>query len=353
MKRIWRLLVPLFCLCLLLCGCSMMDGEYVSVTPNRPHGQNSTEEEIMVSSYQQVQDVLSEMVESGVQDGVMYITNVSDIQATYFISTAIAYIRTENPIGVYAVNRITYEIGTNMGKRAIAVKITYNHNRSEILRIKQVRYMEEATDLVRVALENYESSTVIKVKNYTDLDLVQFVEDYVSEHPDTCMEMPQVTVSFYPNFGYERVMEIFFTYQSGRDTLRLMQQSVSDVFMSARFYVDPHSENSEKFSHLYSFLMERYEYTIETSITPSYSLLRHGVGDSKAFASGYAAMCRQVGLTCEVISGTKAGEAWHWNAIRDGDTVYHLDLLECKASGYYTVKTEEEMTGYVWDYTNY
>jgi hypothetical protein len=89
-----------------------------------------------------------------------------------------------------------------------------------------------------------------------------------------------------------------------------MQAYVQPVFSSASLYVSGESEQNTKFDMLYTFLMQRNTYRQERSITPAYSLLRHGVGDSKALASVYAAMCRQANLDCRVIFGTRYGEPW-------------------------------------------
>ena len=352
MKAALKISVPFLCLCLLLSGCSLwMDGEYSSITPNRSQGEENTEDVVSVGSYQQICDALTEIVEDGVLENIFYTTGMTDRQIEYYMDMAIDYILRMNPVGAYAVEEITYDIGTNMGKQAIALNISYNHNRSEILRIKQAKDMNDVQALIRVSLENCASGLTVMVKNYQAKDLVQFVEDYANQNPQVCMEMPQVSVSLFPELGQERVIEILFTYQNSRDTLRTMQQAVGDVFQSAHLYINPGAESSEKYLQLYSFLMERYEYTIETSITPAYSLLRHGVGDSKAFATVYAAICRQAGLDCQVVSGTKAGEAWHWNVLKTDGVNYHLDLLECNAAGMFFLKTEEEMVGYVWDYS--
>ena len=97
--------------------------------------------------------------------------------------------------------------------------------------------------------------------------------------------------------------------------------------------------------------MERFDYTLETSITPAYSLLGHGVGDSKAFATVYAAMCRRADLECLVITGTRDGEPWTWNMVCDDGTYYHLDLLSSHRG--FQELTDNEMEGYVWDYSAY
>ena len=132
-----------------------------------------------------------------------------------------------------------------------------------------------------------------------------------------------------------------------------MQNQVQRVFSSAELYVNSDATDSQKYSQLYTFLMERYDYTIGTSITPAYSLLVHGVGDSEAFATVYRAMCRQAGLECEMISGTKNGEPWHWNLIYVEDQWLHVDLLEASAQGEFQSLESEAMQGYVWDYSAY
>ena len=127
-----------------------------------------------------------------------------------------------------------------------------------------------------------------------------------------------------------------------------MQENVQEIFNNLPIIGET---DLERYAGLYSFLMERHNYTLATSITPPYSLLRHGVGDSKAFASVYAAMCEEIGLDCQVVSGTRAGEAWYWNAIADGDLYYHLDILQCSQTGSFQMMTESQMGEYVWDYS--
>ena len=99
--------------------------------------------------------------------------------------------------------------------------------------------------------------------------------------------------------------------------------------------------------------MERFDYKIETSITPVYSLLRYGVGDSKAIAMVYSIMCQNAELPCQVVSGTKNGEAYYWNLIHFEDTDCHVDLLACSEAGEFSVMYPENMPGYVWDYSVY
>jgi hypothetical protein len=188
---------------------------------------------------------------------------------------------------------------------------------------------------------------------FKESDLLQVVEDYMEENPNIVMELPQVAVGVYPDTGSSRILEVKFTYETSRDSLRQMQQQVRRVFASAQLYISSDATNEQKYAQLYTFLMERFDYQVQTSITPAYSLLNHGVGDCEAFATVYAAMCRQAGLDCHMVSGTKHGQSWYWNIIREDGVNYHVDLLQCYENGQFQRLQDSAMEGYVWDYSAY
>lgn len=349
-----RLVVLILMAALLLSGCSAwLDGEYHSVKPHAFEGAKLSDDIVKVSSYFELRSALLEMVNSGSQQSTFYITGFGLDAVDQYMNAAVMYVFENSAIGAYAVDAIDFECGTSGGNPAIAVDISYIHGRQEILRIKNTTNMDEVKSIISAALSNCDASTVIKVQNYEDLDVELFVQEYVNANPHLCMQLPQVSASIYPEEGNERVLEISFTYQISRDTLRTMQNTIAPIFSAAELYVQSSDSESQKYEQLYSFLMERFDYKIETSLTPAYSLIRYGVGDSSAFARVYSTMCRNADLYCSVVSGTKNGEAYHWNIIRYDGTDYHVDLLECSEAGEFVVMVPEMMDGYVWDYSGY
>lgn len=340
-------------LCLLLCGCTWMDGSYLSVTPHQEQSSGIQGKDRRASNYLELRNALEEMVDIGAESAVINVAEYRQELVADGIANAAVYAKERYPLGAYAVEDISYEIGTGGGQPAISVNISYIHGRSEIRKIQSAADMTAAREQVTNALENCDDTVVIWVKSYEAADLVQTVEDYAKENPNTVMEIPQVAVGIYPDAGSSRIVEVKFTYETSRDSLRLMQQQVRRVFASAQLYINSDAENAQKYAQLYTFLMERFDYEVQTSITPAYSLLSHGVGDGETFATVYAAMCRQAGLDCQPISGTKDGQSRHWNIIREGDVNYHVDLLRCSELGQFQWLTDEQMEGYVWDYTAY
>lgn len=351
MKRIAMMLMAV---CLFLSGCSLMSGEHLSVTPHEsPVAGNQTPNR-SVSDYGELKAVLEAMVQAGTESMVVNVARYNQKLLDNGVKTAVTHLKENFPLGAWAVEDVEYEIGTGGGQRVISVNISYIHGRSQIRQVRKVSDMEELEAQMAASLEECADSAVFLVEEYDRKDLVQMVEDYAAVHPNTVMEIPAVAVGVYPDGeSGTRVVEVDFTYQTSRESLRQMQNQVRRVFASAELYINSDSTEMQKYSQLYTFLMERFDYTIDTSITPAYSLLVHGVGDSEAFASIYGAMCRQAGLECKAISGTKNGAAWYWNMIQVDNRWYHVDLLEASAAGAFACYENEQMQGYVWDYSAY
>ena len=348
-----RTLLPLFfALGLLLGGCGWLNGSFVSVTPHEAPKQVAHADTITAANYKDFLAALKQLVAAGTEVAAIHVEEYPEKALEVGVRRAVYNVMHNDPIGAYAVEDIQYEIGSSSGLPAVSIAVTYRHNSTELQRIRRAVSIPQVQIIVANALESYEAGIVLLVGQYEDTDFSQFVQDYAREHPETIMEVPQVTQALYGT-GESRVVELIFSYQTSRDSLRRMQAQVKPVFESAVLYVSGDGDDYQKFSQLYAFLMERFDYKLETSITPSYSLLRHGIGDSRAFAQVYAAMCRDAGLTCMTVTGTRDGEPWTWNIILDGEEYYHVDLLRCSERGKYRELMDEEMEGYVWDYSDY
>lgn len=354
MKRAAAVTIIFILLCSVLGGCSFWTtGDYLSVTPHEAQVEITGDTIVEVTSYAQLRNALRDLVEGCCESGIISITSFSNATVDFYVDTAIRYVIQDTAIGGYAVDEINYEIGTNRGATVVAVDIEYRHSRAEVLGMQQVRNSDEMMQAIASALEENEPYLVICTDNYEALDFVQFVQEYANSNPDLVMEQPQVGACLYPDRGSKRIVELTFTYLTDRDALQQMQERVEEVFTSAELYVKETTQVKDIYSRLYSFLMERNDYNLKTSITPAYSLLQHGVGDSRAFANVYAAMCRHAELDCKVISGTRDAEPWCWNLVRFRGNYYHVDLLRCNENGAFKMLRGSEMTGYVWDYSAY
>lgn len=337
---------------LALTGCGWMDGEYVSVVPHEEQSVTMRTDTVSVSNYAQLVSVMEQLVTACSESCVIDVSGYSQNAVERAMNLVCRYIREVYPLGAYAVEEVRYELGTNSGRPAVAVSISYRRSRTEVQRLRKKADMEGVAVTVRTALDDHASRVAVLVDQYAPMDFVQLVRDYARENPQRVMEIPEVSEGIYGT-GTSRVVELSFTYQNSREALRQMQAQVRPVFEAAALYVSGEGSQKQKLAQLFSFLMERFDYKQETSITPSYSLLCYGVGDCRAFAEVYAAMCRRAGLECLVVTGTRAGEPWTWNIVANDGYYFHVDLLRCAAEGGFRERIDTEMEGYVWDYSTY
>ena len=349
MRRI--VVCVLACLCSLsLFGCGLwMDGDYVSVEPHAQQYVHMATADLEASSYEQLVGALKKLAAEGLDTGIVFLVDMTPEVAKSYMETAVRDVLDTDPICVYAVEDIQYDVGQNSGRDAIAVNITYTKSRSDLLRIHYVETVDGAKQIIHENLKEHNGSVTIRVDSYQDTDFASVVHKCAESSPEYVMEQPSVMVAVYPENGDSRIVELVFTYQTDHATLTHMQEIVYPVFFSAQLYVQGDSQPAEKYSRLYAFLMERSAYKQEASVTPTYSLLQDGIGDSRAFSCVYARMCNMAGLECYVIHGTKNGTPWTWNMVKAGENYAYVDLLRCRENRLFRLRTESEMYEYEWD----
>lgn len=346
-----RLLCMALCLCVVLSGCSLFDGRYVRVTPHMDLNTQNRSQTYSASDFDSLCEVLHKLVTSCTVNAAIYVDTMPENSRQRLLDAAKRYILETDSIGAFALESVSLELGYNRGRPAVAAEMDYRKSDVEIRQIKETPDLAGAKNEISSALKACKPRLALNIIDYSETDFAQMVTDLARENIQNVMEQPYTTEEVFGT-GTTRLVELVFTYENSRDTLRSMQSQVQPIFNSATLYVSGDSTELQKFSHLYAFLMERFDYILETSITPAFSLLIHGVGDSRTFALVYDAMCRNAGLSCETVTGTRSGEPWIWNRIVCDGEVGYVDLLACVQGSGFRVLSVEEMSGYVWDYTD-
>ncbi len=336
---------------LLLSGCGWMDGSYVSVTPHQVGlSQGGDGNARSIGSYMELRSALISLIDEGSAKGLFSLTEYPRETVREDMERAIQYATGTYPVGAYAVESIDYDVGTGLGASAMSVDIVYRRSREELAEIRTVRWISGAQDAIADAMDECAEKLVLQISGYRDTDFTAFVREYGQLYPDRVMEIPSITARVYPERGDTRVVEILFFYMTDREELRAMREQVQPVFSSAALYVSGQASDQIKFSQLHAFLTERFDYQLEFSVTPSYSLLCQGVGDSRAFSQVYTAMCTRIGLKARSVRGTRGGEKHWWNLVNIDGAWYHVDLL---GSWQFEPRTDAQMEGYEWDRADY
>ena len=123
MKRLLFLLA----LCLGLCGCdSVFDGSYHSRTFHEEQGSH-IQSTITATDISTLQAVMENLVSTGTVNAVINVTDFDSGTVKSAMKAVSDYIRTSYPLGAWAVDDLSYEIGSSGGMQAISVSITYLH----------------------------------------------------------------------------------------------------------------------------------------------------------------------------------------------------------------------------------
>ncbi len=172
-----RAVLALLALSVLLGGCSWMDGDYLSVVPHQEQLSASQTGSLSAASYHQLRRVLSDLVAAGTENAVIRVAEYPQDKVEADMGSAVRYIRELLPLGAYAVEDVTYEIGTGGGQPAISVTISYIHGRSQIRKIQNVLDMDEAEHIIGQVLRQCSDGVVLLVENYAERDNAQLLED--------------------------------------------------------------------------------------------------------------------------------------------------------------------------------
>lgn len=348
--KIARIAAALLCI-LVFSGCSRMyDGSYTSVTPHSvPSEAPATQEKHAAKDRDELYAVVEKLVHNGLTGAVIDVATYDPSRLEEDAQWVNGAVLKYDPIAAYAVEKISFDRQTRESKAVLAVTVKYRNDRSQVRLIQYVNNTQTAAAVVRQALDRCEERLVMYIHDYSPMDFGKIVEDYARTMPQMVMECPRVTVGIFPEQGMTRVVELKLSYRTDRATLLQMQEEVQTVFESAKLYVSGSEEPVQLYEQLGAFLMSRYDYQVDSTATPAYDLLCQGIGDSRAFASVYAAMCKQSGMECIVVSGEKNGQSYVWNMVCVDGEYYHVDLMEPE----FRFCTDRQMSGYAWDFEKF
>ncbi len=344
MKRAALLLLLLF-----LTGCSLAPDAYRSVTPHAgTSDQTENPDAVVVETYGELKQAILSFVEAGITDGTIRAVNYDgDVEED--LADAAYEVAKLEPLGAYAVDYMTHDCTLIVSYYEIGIHITFRRTVREIAAIQPVSTRSALITRVEEAAAGLRERVTLEVSGYWEPDIPALVENYCDAHPDTMLERPQVTVSVYPDSGFERIVEVNFSYLNQPETLRSMVTEVRDAVHNAAEYIRYRQTDREKLALLFTFLTERFPYAAGKTVTPLYDALCTGTASDVGLATAWQLICDEAGMECYTVEGLYQGESHIWNVVGLDGEYRHLDLarsvLEDEALRLYT---DLEMTGYYW-----
>lgn len=323
-----RIMCCVLCILLMLSGCGLfLQDAYVVVEPHQEDRRKSQDETITVSSYSGLKNAILNLIEDGVKNGEIC---AESYQGTLDedLSQAVYEVAQISPLGVFAVEHMTYDYSRIVSYYEIHLNITFRRTVEEIASIVYVTGMDAVRKKVTDAMENYEPALILRVGNYEYLDIAELTKSIYEEHPEFSLELPETSVESYPNTGTQRILEIKFSYRYDREKLLECQASLGQQMEQlSRLYGSTQSDMTNA-RRLYkrvgrdAVLLENASEPLQES---AYGLLVEGEATSYGFAQCYLGLLRECGIEGDLVSGRKAGETHHWCLVKLDGAYFYVD----------------------------
>lgn len=348
-----RLLALLLLLSVLLTGCGVwMNEPFVSVTPHvEDYVQPDQPVAEVATSYEELYALLLRLIEDSTTQATVDVSEYTG-SLERELRRAINQARREDPLAAYTVTEIATETAEVGVRHIVTIEIGYIEDLELLKEMKRAWGPTGVISQVETALKTAERRILLEVNGYQELELEELVQAYYTDHLDEVMELPQLTVAVYPDKGNERIVQIDFAYTHDQQTLVSMADEVQTMLTSAALYIRGQETQLARAERLGAFLRPMLTQSGSTT-TPVYSLFHDGIASSHSLAHVFRLLCRENGLECQVVTGTKDGEAYDWNILTLDGVSCHVDLMDSWLQDDLVPRFDDEMERYAWDRETY
>lgn len=324
-----RLLALLLAPALLLTSCAgLLDREFSEVTPHNAAPTAEGDPSILrAESYQELVNALLYFVTTGAETGTVRLY-VDSEEVDGDLEAACLEVVQEDPLGAYAVEFIKYSVTPVVTYHEADLQITYRRSREQVAAIASVTGATAIRTELEEALTSFDPEVTLRV-SYFDGD-----EDYIRRlcreaylaSPGSALDMPEITVSLYPDSGQQRVVEILLRYDLEREELERRRDALEDAAENWALELENQGLEGDELLLAAARLVRDLSADAENAGSTAYSALLGGGADSQGLAMAMTLLCQTLEVPCVTVDGTLGGEAHLWNAVRTTEGWRHLDL---------------------------
>lgn len=316
---------------LLLSGCGILGQRaYVVVEPHQEDYQRSPDSDtITVGSYGGLKNAILNFVKDGEKEGVIRAEGYSG-ELDEDLSRAVYEVSQLSPLGVFAVDHITYDYSRIVSYYEIHLNTAFRRSAEEIASVSYVTDMDAAREKILEAMETYEATLILRVGNYEYLDITDLTSKIFENNPEIALELPEMSMEQYPESGTQRILEIHFSYYSYRERLLSCQEALREKLTTvAKIYGSANSDviNAQRLYRRLGRDAELREDVPEGEqlLDSAYGPLVEGAGSSYGFAQAYRSLLMRCGIETELISGQKDGLPHSWCLVKLDGQSYYVD----------------------------
>ncbi len=324
-------ILALCCLMLLFSGCSLWSGqEYIKVQPHDEGYEVAIDSNaVTVSSYLGLKNAMLDFVAEGVEEGVIRAESYPG-EITEDLDSAVYEIWRGDPLGAYAVDYMTYDCTKIANKYEIHIHTTYRRSAEELAQIVYASDLDSVALRVAEAMETYSQTLTLRMGTYEDMDIQQVVSEVYQAHPEFALELPQVTMTTYPDSGTQRIVEIQFLYETDSETLETYRTQMHESLdLISQLYG---SQNNDEFCahRLYNrvrrdgVLLNQQEADSPFAGSP-YGVLEEEKATSLGYAQTYQLLMDRVEIPCAITQCFYMGQIHYLCRFTIDDETWYAD----------------------------
>ena len=336
---------------LLLSGCSsMLSREYTEIavhnTAPTTEGNTST---LRAESYQELVNALIYLISQHDETGsIRLYFDSEDVESE--LENACLEVVQESPLGAYAVEYIKPSVSFVVSYYQADLQIQYRRTREQISSIVSATGTSAIRSELENALDTFSEECVLRISYFSeDENYIRalFQEAYYST-PGAALDLPELSVTIYPDTGRQRIVEILLTYHLDIDELvrrkDLLELTCQEMLQSIR----PLS-GDRQLSATAQAVLDAGGYLSDGGNTAYHALLEGGA-DSEGLALAMALACQELGTDFQVVQGTFNDQEHFWLAASTQEGWRHLDLSRWSGQGeLFFTDQELENLGYEWN----
>ena len=296
---------------------------------------SSSEDAGYISDYDSLKRAITALVADHTESALLQFQNY-DGNLTRDLSTACWEVKSSTPLGAYAVDYTSFDLSQIVSYTQADLYITYKRSAEQLARRETVSGLTGLSTRLSQALSNGETYLVLQLR------AAALSEDWIADelqslwYGDARLSpvLPELSVTLYPESGVERLAEITLDYGLDDESLAALRQRYEDALQSSLEDLQANlagwarvTDAPEDIQTVCAVL--RYLQTVcvcdpEAGSTAADALLEHSA-DSEGLAMACSALCRSLGLDCEVVRGLLDIEQHSWNLIHTDLGCFHLD----------------------------
>lgn len=297
--------------CLLLCsGCTaMLERNHSSTTSHVDYSITEDDSILRAESYQALLNSLLYFVNEHVGSGTIRLYNYTG-NVLADLQRACSEVTEKDPLGAYAVRTIRYESTRILTYYEVKFTISYRRSIAEVAEIRTVSGIQGVRHELERMADTCAAYSTLRTAYFTGN--TQLVTDlfWLSFYstPAAVLEIPELSVSFYPENGTQRILEVEADWPATAAELAEYSRALSS---SAAALTDSAPSSGERYSleELAVLLRSHVSYDPSGSHTALSALQGAPVNDlGVLLAMEY--LCQQHGIEASAVSDTSGAQMW-------------------------------------------